>query len=100
MNPDCMYCGFENGSHVNHQCVDAKVQCIIDRIIGDYHSEWQRAEEAESEITKLKSELEAVKEEHELWQATLRLIAVPELQDKYTPQQLAKHALRMEPLQP
>ena len=26
--------------------------------------------------------------------------AIPELQDKYTPQQLAKHTLRMEPLQP
>lgn len=41
-----------------------------------------------------------LKEEVERHEATLRLIAIPELQDKYTPQQLAKHTLRMEPLQP
>ena len=36
----------------------------------------------------------------ELYENTLKLIAVPKLQDKYTPQQLAKHALRMEALKP
>jgi hypothetical protein len=35
-----------------------------------------------------------------LLEATLKLIAYPELQDNYTPQQLARHALRIEPLSP
>ena len=35
-----------------------------------------------------------------LFEATLKLIAFPEMQNDYTPQQLAKHALRIEPLPP
>lgn len=35
-----------------------------------------------------------------LLEATLNLIANPELQNDYTPQQLARHALRIEPLPP
>ena len=42
----------------------------------------------------------AESEQFELYENTLKLIAVPKLQDKYTPQQLAKHALRMEALKP
>ena len=33
-----------------------------------------------------------------LLEAALKLIAFPELQSDYTPQQLARHALRIEPL--
>ena len=51
-------------------------------------------------LDKKDSENANLKEEVERHEATLRLIAIPELQDKYTPQQLAKHTLRMEPLQP
>lgn len=36
--------------------------------------------------------------ENELLKSTLRLIAEPERQDKYNPKQLARHALRIEPL--
>lgn len=35
-----------------------------------------------------------------LFESTLRCIAEPWRQHKFTPEQLAKHALRMEPLQP
>ena len=51
----------------------------------------------------LLSEREKNKEMEErirLFEATLKLIANPELQDNYSPQQLARHALRIEPLSP
>ena len=44
--------------------------------------------------------VDTLNERIRLLEATLKLIAYPERQDDYTPQQLARHALRIEPLRP
>lgn len=51
-------------------------------------------------IEKLEQERDAALADVQRLEAALKLVAVPELQDRFTAQQIAKHALRMEPIQP
>ena len=56
--------------------------------------------QATHEIKSLESRLKEAEADIDLYKSSLRIIAEPERQNKYTPQQIAKHALRMEALKP
>jgi phage anti-repressor protein len=56
--------------------------------------------ELETIAVNLQCKLSEAGAENDLYKSSLRIIADPERQDKYTPQQIAKHTLRMEPLKP
>ena len=61
MNPDCPYCGCEDGLNVAHEpCVNEQIKQIIDHHIDNYHKKEDRIEELEEREKKLRDALDDI----------------------------------------
>jgi hypothetical protein len=80
-------------SSIAYQLLEDELK-TVHKIIEDRGYAFQEA------IMKVLDERDSLRREVERLESALRLVAEPERQERFTPQQIAKHALRMEPLEP